>query len=771
MTEIDKFYSSFINEISVRQLSEENGASQEQVFTRLCLDSLVQANETENPVLAYDEKGLGTRKQHKINAFAISESLDTIDLFIAVYSPSTTIEIVDKISIERACTRIQNFFLKCINGKYEDDLAETSQVFELAHQLYSSQELKNNLIRINAFILTNGRYKGDLPKFKDIEGYTMFVNVIDIDKLYSISEMSRLPIYLDLREYGIIPPCLQIPIETDKYDSYLTYLPGWFLANMYKQYGFKLLEQNVRSFLQFRGGINRGIRDTIMKSPAMFFAYNNGITATADAIKLTESGDGITNINNLQIVNGGQTTATLFYVSREAKESLDSVLVPVKISVINDKINSYEIIKSISKYANTQNKINDADLSANEPILVEIEKISRYMLTPLSVKSNLQHYWFFDRISKQYDNLLALESKTKSRKRAFLCRYPKNCKFTKYELAKFYNSYCELIDGDKIVVGPHCVVDGNEVNFRAFRDYIMPTLNVNQIFFEDLIAKAILFKEIDRRHGTKRSKIKPISDMKQVMVPYSIALLRQATNGCLDLEKIWKNQSISEELSEYMYYLMVKLNEFLIQRSPRTNIIEWATKEECWKLVKSEFITPPITPILRDIISKDSIEERYKSEDSLDSDFLELSKNLFETISMETWSEISAWGKDSGCVTFSDINIIRNIVHKLKFKYKLSVRELKKAMDVYEICCINNYEIFTRDINATETANLSMDVVTRMVAWDKTPIVLKSWQFKILQQTLISKIQSPFRIAELKLIEKLLIENGLSIPNLVDTPT
>lgn len=764
MSEIDKFYSSFINEISVRQLSEEDGASQEQVFTRLCLDSLIQANETENPVLAYDEKSLGTRNQHKINAYAISESLDTIDLFIAVYLPAASIETIDKLSIDRAYTRIQKFFLKCIKGKYEDELAETSQVFELAHQLNSSQELKDNLIRVNAFILTNRRYKGELPTIKDIGNYTMFVNIIDVDKLYSISEMSRLPIHLDLREYGITPPCLQIPIETDKYDSYLTYLPGWFLANLYKQYGFKLLEQNVRSFLQFRGGINRGIRDTVMKSPAMFFAYNNGITATADTIELTESGVEITNINNLQIVNGGQTTATLFYVSREAKESLDSVLVPVKISVINDKINAYEIIKSISKFANTQNKINDADLSANEPILVEIEKMSRYMLTPLSVKSNIQHYWFFDRISKQYDNLLALESKTKSRKNAFLRRYPKNCKFNKYELAKFYNSYLELIDGNKVVVGPHCVVDGNEVNFRAFRDYIMPNLNVNQIFFEDLIAKAILFKEVDRRHGTKRSKIKPISDMKQVMVPYSIALLKRATDGCLDLEKIWRNQAISEELSDYMYCLMVKLNEFLIQKSPRTNIIEWATKEECWKLVKKEFIIPSVSPIQNDIASIEVIEERYKTEDPLDAEYLNLAKNLLESISAETWSDISNWGKDSGCVALPDLNIIRNIAHKIKFKYDLNVRELTKAMEVYEICCINHYEIFDRDIKSnTNNCCFHKDAITKMVAWDKTPVFLNSWQFKILQQALISNTNSPFRCAELNLIYKTLNDSGLNI--------
>ncbi len=443
------------------------------------------------------------------------------------------------------------------------------------------KEIREKLIRVNAFILTNGYYKGEVPLPKDVSGFKVFFNIIDVEKLYSISSQSRLPIQLDLQEYNLEPACLPIPTGTEEYDGYLTFLPGSFLAFLYEQYGFKLLEQNVRSFLQFRAGINRGIKETILKRPQMFFAFNNGISATADSIELDDSNSIIRKISNLQIVNGGQTTATLFHTSKEAKENILDVLVPVKISVINNTDNSYEIIKSISKFANTQNKINDADLSANDPVLVEIEKMSRYMLTPIS--GSTQHYWFFDRISRQYDNLLAQNSKSKSRKKAFELKYPKACKYTKYELAKFYNSYYELIDNGKIVIGPHCVVDGNEVNFRAFRDYVMPNLEVNQVFYEDLIAKAILFKDVDKRHGTKRSKTPPIGDMKQVMVPYSIALLKIATNGCLDLEKIWKKQQVSEELSDYMYNLMVKLNQYLIDNTPRSNIIEWATKEDCWQ--------------------------------------------------------------------------------------------------------------------------------------------------------------------------------------------
>lgn len=762
MTEIDKYFKALTSEVSTLQLSEENGASQEQVFTQVCLDMLSEAKETENAVLVYDEKALGTRNQHKINAYAIYESETSLDLFVTIYHPSAEIETLDKQSVERACTRLANFFTKCAKGKYVDDLAETSSVFELAHLLGNSKELQSNLVRINRYILTNKRYKGEIPLPTEINGYSIFTNIIDIEKLYSISTMSRLPIELDMTEYGIEVPCLPIPTGTDDYDAFLTYLPGDFLALLYKQYGFKLLEQNVRSFLQFKGGINRGIRNTIIDSPNMFFAYNNGISATADTISLDENKNTIRKINNLQIVNGGQTTATLFHVLKDGREELSKVLVPMKISVIRDQNRSYSIIKSISKFANTQNKINDADLSANDPVLVEIEKISRYMLTPITISSSCQHYWFFDRISRQYDNLLSLNSKTKSGKKAFLLKYPKNCKFTKYELAKYYNSYYELVEGNKIVIGPHCVVDGNEVNFRAFRDNVMPSLDVNQIFYEDLIAKAILFKEVDRRHGTKRSKTPPISDMKQVMVPYSIALLKIATGGRLDLGKIWRNQKISEELSDYMYNLMVCLNSFLIEKSPRTNIIEWATKEECWKVVKNEFTIPDVSCISIDIAPDSVIKQRYSTKTPIDEAYTNLCKTLVQSIPGEIWSKIAEWGKDSGCLNLQNQNISKNIAHKLRYSYELSPAEVDNGMAIYEICRLNNPDIFlTETLDQTDiNGEVSIEEVTNMLTWEKSPIVLTGWQFKILQQTVKGGCIHLFHASELRLIQNILIRNG-----------
>lgn len=759
MTELDKFYKSLKSEIYTRQISEENGASQEQVFTQICLDMLSNANEIENAVLAYDEKALGTRRQHKVNAYAISQSSNTLDLFITIFSPSDEIETLDKQLVERACTRLSNFLTKCISSNYENEVAETSAIFELAHQLCVSKDLRDKLIRINRYILTNEIYKGEIPIAKELDDYTLFTNVIDLDKLYSISMKSRLPIILNLEEHGVSVSCLPVSTGVNEYDAYLTYLPGAFLASLYNQYGFKLLEQNVRSFLQFKGGINRGIKETVLKSPNMFFAYNNGISATADSIVLDKTGTRILEINNLQIVNGGQTTATLFHVSKDAGENISKVLVPMKLSVIHEKGNSFEIIKHISKFANTQNKINDADLSANDPVLVEIEKISRDMLTPITLSTNYQHYWFFDRISRQYDNLMTQNSRTKSGKKAFLMKYPKSCKFTKYELAKYYNSFYELIDNGRVIIGPHCVVDGNEVNFRAFRDYVMPSLEVDRIFYEDLIAKAILFKEVDRRHGTKRGKNPPIGDMKQVLVPYSIALLKIATKDCLDLGKIWRNQKISNELSDYMYNLMVQLNIFLIEKSPRTNIIEWATKEECWKLVKNEFPLPDCTLISNEIASFTSIEERYSKNFLLNH---EAAISLIKSINSEIWLTISEWGKDSGCLSLQDQNTSKNIAHKQKYGYDLNDSEINNAIAIYRIAKLNNSELFLKleEKPMDNHSGFDLSLITNMLAWEKSPIILENWQFKILQKSIKLRSISKFQECELLFISSILKQHG-----------
>ena len=413
MNQVDKFYSSFMQEIVSRQLANEDGETQEQAFTRYVLDLLSDAGETENAAVAFDEKALGTPKQHKINGFAISDNYETIDLFISLYEPEGDIYTVLKSDVTRAATRITNFFRKAIYDDYVDEVAESSEIFEFAHTLANYQELKDNLIRVNVSILTNGAYKGDIPDNSEISGYKIFYKVVDINYIYQISEESRVPIEINFKDEGFLVSCLPAPSENSDYQAYIAIVPGACLADLYERFGARLLEQNVRSFLQFTGKINKGIRETKKKEPHMFLAFNNGLAATADHIELDDDNRYITKVSNLQIVNGGQTTASIYHTYKKDKADISGIYVQAKISVIK-RIEEYnDIVSRISRYANTQNKVNDADFTANNPFLVAVEKLSRYMLTPRIESSTNQTYWFFERARGQYKNLRQKEGFTK----------------------------------------------------------------------------------------------------------------------------------------------------------------------------------------------------------------------------------------------------------------------------------------------------------------------------------------------------------------------
>ncbi len=197
MNELNKFYQSLMQDVVAMQSGDDDGNTQEQVFTRICQEMLSEAGETENAYIAYDERDLGRKGQHKINGYAISDNYENVDLFISIFNNKQEICSISKSEIDTAVKRISNFFRKAIYNDYVNEIAESSEIFEFADTLANYGELKDNLIRINAFILTNGQYKGDIPVSQSISGYTVFYRIIDIDFLYKISEQSRVPIELD----------------------------------------------------------------------------------------------------------------------------------------------------------------------------------------------------------------------------------------------------------------------------------------------------------------------------------------------------------------------------------------------------------------------------------------------------------------------------------------------------------------------------------------------------------------------------------------------
>lgn len=754
MNEIEKYYQSLSQEVIATQLANEDGDTQEQTFTRLFLDLLSDAGETENTSVAFDEKDLGTKKQHKINGYAISDNFETVDLFITLYQPTETITNVPKADVDQATTRITNFFRKAVYNNYENDVAESSPIFEFAHTLGSFKDLRDNLIRVNVFILTNGEYKGEIPASCELSGYKIYYRVLDINYLYRISEESRVPIEIDFREDKFTVPCLAASSENDDYEAYIAIISGECLYNLYERFGARLLEQNVRSFLQFAGKVNKGIRDTIKTEPHMFFAFNNGIAATADHIELDETRRHIIKISNLQIVNGGQTTASIYHAHKKDKADISNIYVQIKISVIKDADQFSEIVSRISKYANTQNKVNDADFTANNPYLIEFEKMSRMILTPLTAESPLQTYWFFERARGQYKSLRQKDAFTKSRQKAFDQKYPSRHVITKVELAKYINAYREVYEGKKLVIGPHIVVRGNEKNFARFINNNLPESpkKINSVYFEDAIAKAILFKEADKRYGTKANYYN-IGELKQVVVPYTIALLTRITEGRLDLYKIWKNQQLSPALSDFIYDLMRQVNAFILKESPSTYYTEWAKKEECWEAVKGHQFGCDLTTIEQDLYDPKNPPARKVISDAEEKNgTYEYEMGIIRSIPVSLWKKIADWGQESGFLAITYQSAARDIAHKIKYHHLIAESDRRRAMAIYETVCKHNVELLDeadalaekdREESAANAQSspavsdrpvidITLELVSEMVEWDRRNRILDDWKWKVM---------------------------------------
>lgn len=760
---IDKFYLYLQEEVAVRQAASEEGDSQEQAFTRIATEMLSESGEVEGVTVAYDEKEIGKKGQHKVNGYAMSDDYETIDLFISIYNTSSKIQSITKALIDQAVTRVTNFFRKAVYNDYQNEVAESSDIFEFAHTLATYKDLKDSLVRVNICILTNGDYKGEIPSVATINGHKLFYRVIDINYLYRISEQARVPIEIDMTDenyskYKI--HCLAADIKNEDYSAYIAIIPGGFLAEIYEQYGARLLEQNVRTFLQFGNSksVNTGIRKTIKETPHMFLAYNNGLAATADNIDLSEDGC-VTRLSNFQIVNGGQTTASIYHTWKKDSADLSNIFVQAKISVVKRQEEYSTIVSDISRFSNTQNKVNSADFSSNNPRLLAIEKWSRFLLTPTTEKSNIPSIWFFERTRGQYKNLSLKEGFTSSRKKAFEIKYPKNQVFNKYELAKYVNTFEEVIEKKGIVVSPHMVVRGNEKNYGAFLNYTLPEVRViNNVYFEDVVAKAILFKTADKLYGNKRSG-NNIGEMKQVVVPYTLGLINHFVSQSgkqIDYYKIWKQQCVSEELSRFIYDLMVEVNNFILRNCSGSHYIEWAKKEDCWKKICANNIwLVNWGSITNDIITDKQAQKRPIIEgmtaDSSATIKHELS--LINSIPGKLWYKFADWGAESGYMNQTFQNTARDVAFLVKNQKTIPASTRNLAMQIYEIVCTHNIDLLLEAeqiqianaeeqelIDKSEEVEITENVVAQMVAFDNKHRILASWKNKAMTRVMYGEL-------------------------------
>ena len=367
----------------------------EDVFVDRMLDYLHEAEELENAIPC-PYKGYGM----KVDAYDLNTQQNGVDILISHYEGYTPppVQKIGKNDMNRAFKRASNFLIKSMTG-YHGRLEESSDVYDLAKLLNQL----NNEIRQARIILLTDCLTGSVPgQSEKINGLELTYQIWDIERLYRFvsSGMKKDPVVVNFEEdFGRSLECVSINDAEGLYTTYLSIIPGEILSSLYDKWGTRILERNVRAFLQARGKVNRGIRDTIIHNPNMFLAYNNGITVTAESVKvsaLEKGGYLLKEIKDFQIVNGGQTIASLWHTNRKNKASLSKVSIQMKLTILNNLEVLEEIVPLISKYSNTQNKVNTADFHANDPFHINLEKISRTTWAPDPSGGGQQTIWFYE---------------------------------------------------------------------------------------------------------------------------------------------------------------------------------------------------------------------------------------------------------------------------------------------------------------------------------------------------------------------------------------
>ena len=627
---ISAFYNNFMEEIAMASDSETYGWEAQDFFTAVMLEYLEEAGETDSPVIC-PFRGYGLQ----LNAYSVSEDYDNIDIFVSIFSESETIPSVSKNDIDAAIKRGIQLYRKAVNDLYTS-FEKDNAVYEFAISIHDN---KKSIKTVRIIALTNGNTKPIALNNITIDGVEISFGVWDMDRLFrcTTSGKMRETIEIDFSEsFGQTIPCIE-NTTSDKYSVYLAIISGELLAAIYDQHGPRLLERNVRSFLQVKGAVNKGIRDTLKEEPDMFLAYNNGISVTAESVEIVRDENGkpsIKKIRDMQIVNGGQTTASIYNAKKDKKidADLSRVYVQMKLSVIDSSENMDEIVPKISAYANTQNKIQMADFSANDPYHRKIEELSRIIWAPAQNGMKPQN-WFYERARGQYSDMLSKETTT-LRKKAFKEQHPL---FTKTDLAKYENTWDQL---------PYQVSEGAQKNFKKFtvrlseRGNFLPDEN----YYQRLIAKAILFRRTEKliqaqQYGGYRANI----------VTYTLAFLSFKTAQRIDLERIWKEQALTPALEREIIEVSKFVQSMIVNPPGGAYVGEWCKKEKCWQSIRDHEYTLndelqlELLSVARPTIGS---QPATGSIDSLTDEELALIDEA-AAIPAETWFALSRWAKET----------------------------------------------------------------------------------------------------------------------------
>lgn len=642
MSELEEFHQSLIADIQGN--ADVMGAYIQEAFFEKVGEILNEAGEIEECDYCHFEGRRG-RVSLQVTGYS-GDPRDTdgeLALILTDFQITPEVRKTDGKHLKTQFSKLVEFLRHARKQEFLDELEETSnaaQLSELIQMRWSSIE------KIKLIYVTNSdsRAKADAKPAGEISGKPVTYSSWDLKRLQAYIEQGRAREDLTIdfvEDFGGAVPVLRASGADTALESYIAVIPGAQLAQIYDRWGARLLEANVRSFLQARGKVNKGIRDTITKEPQMFFAYNNGLSATAEKVvcERTEDGLVITSADNLQIVNGGQTTASIHTARKLAGEGLRDIFVQMKLNVVPPTL-APTVVPLISEFANSQNKVNAADFFANHPFHIRIEELSRKQLAPAGAEGYRETKWFYERARGQFAD--ERSKKTPAQRNKWDAEYPKSQFFTKTDLAKFENSWSGR---------PHEVSKGAQKNFAEFAKVIEKVWGrsgsrVDEVWFRHLIAKAIIFRRLEKLvsaqdwyEGGYRANI----------VTYSISKVAhdaEAADKVVDLLRVWRMQTVPPSLEEALLVAAAEAQS-LITSPPDgiRNMSEWAKKQACWEQFRKTELNYP-----EDFKAMLIAPEEARSEDEEIKDDAELTKSVEDQAKVfelgpKFWQGARDWGR------------------------------------------------------------------------------------------------------------------------------
>lgn len=657
MITIDDFYEDLIQ--GVISSADSRGVLKPEAFLEEISTYLIDDAELSENFEIADYKKTGI----EVHGYDIDLERGILTLVVDEFF-QTGIQTLTRDMIITKFKRVKTFFQKTLLGLYRE-MEESSPAYSMAYDIFNN---KDRISKVRFFIISDGkitsRSEMDFPS-DSIDTYEAEYRIFDIETIYKIYlSKSNQSFSIDIKELNGEPlPCLRAPSQSPDYDAYLLVVPGLLLYEIYDLYGQKLLEENVRTFLQFKGKVNQGLAITINDAPDKFFAYNNGLTATAKNIELDTSGDvpKILSIDGLQIVNGGQTTSAIYAAKKNKKLDISNVFVQMKLSIVRDPEQHHMFVSKVSEYANTQNKVNASDFFANSPFHQDFKGHSERIYAPSLNGLQRKTRWFYERARGQYLNEQAYL--TKAAKASFLKDYPKEQLVEKTLLAKSENSWRMV---------PDIVSKGAQTNFIKFADDVTKKLDADKLaitekYFRDAISKIIIFKATEKIVSKA-----PWYDggYRAQTVTYTVALLAyifHKNNKTFNFSKIWQTQCVPNDLAEALLILAGMVYSSLTSPIEGiANVTQWAKQSRCWDIIKTLDVSS-VEKVLLEEYSADLEEMLYEKKDAISKKRIDNSiemQTFVLSVKREIWSKIfDYFSKNPTGIIPTDINVLYSLLN------------------------------------------------------------------------------------------------------------